>query len=350
MNKKKDNIITLDKFIHEALYNTEYGYYMKQNPFGKNGDFITAPNISILFSEMIAIWIMSFWKNLKCPKKFNLTELGAGNGEMIFQIIKTLQKFPSFIKACRITILEKSTKLKKLQRIKLKKYNVKWLENLDQIDNIPTIFVANEFFDALPIKQFIKKKNKWYERNIKFSNTNVPKFLDVLTDIKKIEKKINFKISYKQNFIEYSPLCIEYLNKISKRISSYKGGILIIDYGYWENKMKDSLKSIRSHKFNNILENFSNADISYDINFKLFEKIFHKLNLKIIGLSNQRDFLINMGILDRAENISKKLPFSKKVDIFFRLNKLIDKNSMGEIFKVIVATDKSTNFRTGFVN
>ena len=88
---KKNDILTVDKYIHQALYNSKSGYYMKGNPFGKKGDYITAPNISILFSEMIAIWIILFWENLKCPKKFNLIELGAGNGEMMKQMIKTFQ-------------------------------------------------------------------------------------------------------------------------------------------------------------------------------------------------------------------------------------------------------------------
>jgi len=113
MRIKKNNILTVDKYIYEALYNNKSGYYMKGNPFGKSGDYITAPNISILFSEMIAIWIILFWENLKRPKKFNLIELGAGNGEMMKQIIKTFERFLSFKNSCKINILEKSIYLKK---------------------------------------------------------------------------------------------------------------------------------------------------------------------------------------------------------------------------------------------
>ena len=116
MKTKKDNLLTLDKFIEQSLYNKKFGYYMRNNPFGKLGDFITAPNISILFSEMIAIWIISFWENLKCPKKFNLIELGAGNGEMMKVLVNTFDKFPKFKNSCQINILEKSKLLKKLQK------------------------------------------------------------------------------------------------------------------------------------------------------------------------------------------------------------------------------------------
>jgi len=350
MKIKKNDIISLDKFIYEALYNKKNGYYMKSNPFGKNGDFITSPNISILFSEMIAIWIISFWENLACPKKFNLIELGAGNGEMIKDIIKTFDNFPIFKKSCKINILEKSDHLKKIQKKKLKKKNVKWLKNLKEISNIPNIFIANEFFDALPIKQFLKKKNNWYERKVKFTEINQPKFFDSLIDINKIEKKIDFKISYKQKFIEFSPLLFEYIKIISKKIILNDGGILIIDYGYWNKNMKNTIKSVSSHKIDGVLNNIGKSDITYNLSFELIRRIFSKFNLKISGETNQKNFLINMGILKRAEIISKNLPFSKKADVYYRIKRLIHKNLMGDLFKVVLATNIKNNFKIGFTN
>ena len=158
MNFKKNDLISLDKFIEESLYNKKIGYYMKSDPFGKKGDFITAPSISILFSEMIAVWVISFWENLKCPKQFNLVELGAGNGKMMKVLVDTFNKFPQFKNACNIKILEKSKLLRKIQKKTIKNKEIKWLNNLNELNNFPCIFIANEFFDALPIKQFIKKK------------------------------------------------------------------------------------------------------------------------------------------------------------------------------------------------
>ena len=350
MRIKKNDILTVDKYIYEALYNKKSGYYMKYNPFGKSGDYITAPNISILFSEMIAVWIILFWENLKRPKKFNLIELGSGNGEMMKQIIKTFDRFLSFKNSCKINILEKSIYLKKIQKQKLKNKNIKWLKNLSEVSNIPSIFIGNEFFDALPIKQFIKKNNEWYEKYVKFSKLNQPEFVDILVDIKKIEKKIGLKISHRQKFIEYSPLTTEYLKIISNKINLNNGGLLIIDYGYWDKNMKNTLKSIYNHKFNDVLNNFGRSDITYNLSFKLIEKILKKFNLKINGMTNQKSFLLNLGILKRAEIISKNLPFSKKADIYFRVKRLIDKHSMGEIFKVVLGTKKNVNFQTGFIN
>ena len=157
MKLKKRCNLPLDKFINFSLYNNKFGYYMKKNPFGAKGDFITAPNISRLFSEMIAIWILSFWQSLGSPKKFNLIELGAGNGEMMKVLIESFQNFPIFLKSCKFIIHEKSPSLIKVQKKKLYKKKITWLTEIKRIKKIPTIFIANEFFDSLAIKQFIKK-------------------------------------------------------------------------------------------------------------------------------------------------------------------------------------------------
>ena len=170
MFDKKECKIPLDKFINNALYHPKKGYYIQKIPFGKDGDFITAPNISILFSEMLAIWCIAFWENLGCPKKINIIELGAGSGEMMSQILKTIDNFKKFKASSKFYIHEKSMYLKRIQKDKTKKYEVKWIDNLNKISNYPSIFIANEFFDSLPIKQFIKKKNNWFERFIHSKN------------------------------------------------------------------------------------------------------------------------------------------------------------------------------------
>ena len=344
----KKKFFALDKFINEALYNTKNGYYMRNNPFGDKGDFITSPNISILFSEMLSVWTILLWQNLKCPKKINLIELGSGNGQMIYDMINSFKNFPKFFKSCKFIILEKSPYLKKIQKKKLKKFKVKWIKNLNEIQNGNNIFIANEFFDALPIKQFFKINNKWIERFVKLDKNNNKSFINIDSDIKKIEKKIGFKISNNQNIIEYSPIALKYLKNISQKINNKKGVLLIIDYGYLEDSMKDTLMAVRKHKISEPLKEFGNSDITYNLNFKLLKKITNILKLKCQGITTQREFLINLGIQQRAEIISRKLPFSKKADIYYRLKRLIDKNQMGDLFKVMLITNKKINFKTGF--
>ena len=348
MKNKNNNLFTLDKFIEESLYNKEYGYYMKKNPFGRNGDFITAPDISILFSEMIAIWVISFWEKLDCPKQFNLIELGGGNGEMMRVLASTFNKFPQFRDSCKINILEKSEFLKKIQKANIKDTKVKWLNNLNKLNNFPCIFIANEFFDALPIKQFLKKKKKWFERHVNFANSKKLEYLDIPFDMQKFEKEINFKISYKQTFIEYSPLTAKYLETIIKKIKHNNGGILIIDYAYLEKEMKNTLQAVSKHKHCDVLKGFRNSDVTYNLSFNLINKIIKKFGPCSSLSATQKKFLTKLGLLDRAEILSKNMPFSKKADIYFRIKRLIDKSQMGHLFKVMFITNHKNKFKLGF--
>jgi|MGYP006075310389 NADH dehydrogenase [ubiquinone] 1 alpha subcomplex assembly factor 7 len=348
MKNKNNDLFTLDKFIEESLYNKKYGYYMKKNPFGEGGDFITAPNISILFSEMIAIWVISFWEKLNCPKQFNLIELGAGNGEMMRVLVNTFNKFPQFKKSCKINILEKSQLLKKIQKNNIKNKRIKWLDNLNDLNNFPCIFIANEFFDALPIKQFLKKDKRWYERYVDFSNSEKLEYLDIPFDMQKFEKKIKFKISYKQKFIEYSPLATEYLKSIINKIKLNSGGILIIDYAYLEKEMKNTLQAVSKHKYCDVLKSFRNSDITYNLSFNLINSMINKLGPYSSRSTTQKEFLTRLGILKRAEILSKNMPFSEKADIYFRIKRLIDENQMGHLFKVMFITNHKNKFKLGF--
>ena len=348
MKINQKELLSLDSFIEEALYNKKFGYYMKKNPFGKEGDFITAPQISTLFSEMIAIWIISFWENLKSPKQFNLIELGAGNGEMMTIMKSTFKKFPKFKNSCNIKILEKSNNLRKVQKKTIKDNKVKWLNDLKDLNNFPCIFIANEFFDALPIKQFIKTKSKWHERYVKFNNKIKSEYLDVPFDIKKLEKEIKFKVSLKQKFIEYSPLTLRYLKDITNKISLNNGGILIIDYGYLDKEMKNTIQAVSKHKYTNILNSFRNSDITYNLSFNLISQIIKKMGPFLQMATTQKEFLTKLGILKRAEILSRNMQFSKKADMYFRIKRLIDEKQMGNLFKVVFITNKKSKFKLGF--
>ena len=167
---KEKKSIPLDKFINIALYDKEVGYYIKNNPFGKEGDFITSPSISKLFSEMLALWFIAFWENLGKPKKIIIVELGPGDGSLCHDLLKTFKKFKNFYNSLEINLLEVSDKLKKTQNKKIQNSKVKWINKVNEIKNGPVIFLANEFFDALPIKQICKRKNLLLEKHVALTN------------------------------------------------------------------------------------------------------------------------------------------------------------------------------------
>ena len=348
MKSKKNHNLSLDKFIDFSLYDKKFGYYMKKDPFSREGDFITAPNISRLFSEMIAIWVISFWHSLGSPKKFNLVELGAGNGEMMKVLIESFENFPNFLASCNLIIHEKSPTLIKVQKKKLINKKVVWISKINKIKKNPSIFIANEFFDAIAIRQFKKKGTFWFEKFVNFETRDKASFHEKKIDIKKVEKKLNFEISNNQNFIEYSELGLSYLKDISKVIRKNDGGLLIIDYGYTKKKMNNTLQGVSNHKFANILENIGNVDITHKINFDLFKKFTKKVCRLRNNLTTQKEFLLKMGIEQRAEVISKNQNFSKKADIYFRLQRLIDDKQMGNLFKVMFIKNQKNKFKLGF--
>ena len=342
------NELPLDNFIENAMYNKDCGYYVKKNPFGKKGDYITSPGISFLFSEMIALWIVSFWEHLNKPKKFNIVELGPGNGELSKILIKTFMKFHNFYRSSNIYLYEKSKSLKYLQKKNINNNKINWINNFKEIKKGPTIFFVNEFFDAIPIKQYIKLDNKIYEKFIKIDKSN-----KISTNFRLVSKKITiilnkFNLLENQTFIEYPKKGIEELSKITSVIKKSGGGILLVDYGFLKPKSIDTLQSVKNHKTNNIYENIGEADITSLVNFKLLKDFFVRKKLKINDIVTQGSFLKKLGIIERAEILGHKMNFKKKSDLYFRLQRLISSKHMGKLFKVIFAYKIKKTFLLGF--
>ena len=152
----------------------------------------------------------------------------------------------------------------------------------------------------------------------------------------------------RENFIEYSPLVSKYLKDITNKINLNNGGILIIDYGYLDKKMKNTIQAVSKHRYANILNSFRNSDITYNLSFNLISKIIKKMGTFSQTTTTQKEFLTRIGILKRAEILSKNMPFSKKADMYFRLKRLIDEKQMGNLFKVTFITNKKNIFKLGF--
>ena len=173
-------------------------------------------------------------------------------------------------------------------------------------------------------------------------------FLDIPLNMQKLEDKIKFKISAKQKFIEFSPLAFKYLKNITNKIKLNNGGILIIDYGYFEKQMKNTLQAVSKHKYTDVLSGFGNSDITYNLSFNLIKQMIKKFGFFLFASTTQKEFLTKLGLLKRAEILSKNMPFSKKADMYFRVKRLIDDKQMGNLFKVVFVTDKKNKFNLGF--
>ena len=341
--------IPLDRFINIALYDKKFGYYMKKNPFGKKGDFITTPLISNLFSEMIAVWCVAFWEHLGKPNKILLVELGPGDGTLCKDLIKTFKKFKEFYNSLEINLFEISNKLKKIQKIKINSKKVKWIKKIEEINYGPVIFFGNEFFDALPIKQICKKKNNFFEKYVALTtNEKNIKFLHKKANNNLIKCIKDLNLISIGDTIEYPLEALKFLKQISKKINKFDGGLLTIDYGYTLKKNQNTLQAVKKHNYLDIFFKPGHSDITSHINFKLFSKSLSEDNLAVKKIITQSEFLKKVGILERADILSKKMSFKEKANMFYRLKRLIDPKEMGDHFKVIFAQKKGKIFSLGF--
>ena len=345
---KKSKVIPIDKFFSNVLYDKKLGYYNSKIPFGKEGDFVTSPKISNIFSEIIAIWMISSWETFGRPKNLNIVELGPGDGSLTKILLRTFKKFPEFNSIKKLFLFEKSIYLKKIQKKNILDKGVKWIDNFDKLKKGPIIFFGNEFFDALPIKQFKKIYNSLYEKNYTLNQKfEIEEVFQKASqqDIKMIK---NFKTINKLKFIEFPKLGFNELKKISKKISELQGCILIIDYGYLKPNNQNTLQSVIKHKKNKLLNNLGKADITAHVNFTLLSEFFIKNNLKIKNIITQKNFLESMGILERAKIIAKKMKFTEQTDLYLRIQRLLSPKYMGNLFKVILAYNSKDNNFAGF--
>ena len=345
---KKSKVIPIDKFFSNVLYDKKLGYYNSKIPFGKEGDFVTSPKISNIFSEIIAIWMISCWETFGRPQNLNIVELGPGDGSLTKILLRTFKKFPEFNSIKKLFLFEKSIYLRKIQKKNILDKGVKWIDNFDKLKKGPIIFFGNEFFDALPIKQFKKIYNSLYEKN--YTLNQKFEIEEVFRKACQQDKKMieNFKTIKKLKFIEFPKLGFNELKKISKKISELQGCILIIDYGYLKPNNQNTLQSVIKHKKNKLLNNLGKADITAHVNFSLLSEFFIKNNLKIKNIITQKNFLESMGILERAKIIAKKMKFTEQTDLYLRIQRLLSPKYMGNLFKVILAYNFKDNNFTGF--
>ena len=337
-NLKSNKLTPVDEFVEKVLYKPNKGYYTKKIPFGSQGDFVTAPTISNLFSEIIGIWIISSWEKLGKPKDFNFIELGPGDGSLSKVLVDTFRKFPTLNNSINFYLYEKSDLLINVQKKRLKSSKIKWIKNFNEIKRGPIIFFGNEFFDAIPIKQFTYEKNSLLEKCYVINpKTGLNEAYQAASheDVAKIK---TFKVLKGLKFIEYPKLGLIELDKIVKKINEQTGGILLIDYGYLNIINRSTLQAVMKNKrinMNSLFKNLGRADITSLVNFRLLEEYFKKKKLKVKKIVSQKFFLEKMGIIDRAKILEKNMNIKQLDYMSLTLMRLLHKDLMGDLFKVI---------------
>ena len=309
--------ISIEQFMDFALYNEQYGYYMKQDPIGAQGDFITAPEISQLFAETISVWLMMKWEEIGSPKSFTNAELGPGKGTMMADIMRAAKKV--FAHCCtEVYLMEISQRLHNAQQAKLSQYNVKWFAQIKNLPPQPTIFVANEFFDAIPVKQYVYHKESWYEQHL---NQDLDYTLGARTELHNHSKIQSGSV------IEVNAQGQKIFSEIKSHIRAHGGAAVIIDYGYVDMPYVSTLQAVKDHQYHDILKNIGEIDITAHVDFSRFNECH---------VITQGQFLQTYGIKERAGQLLKNASYQQAKDIMSALHRLTSKDAMGELFKVAV--------------
>ncbi len=335
--KEKNRALRIDEFISFLLYEKN-SYYISKNPIGSKGDYVTSPEISQMFGEILGIYILNFWiENIQ--SKFNLIEFGPGKGTLLEDILRATKLNGKFIKSINLKLIEKNKKLIEIQKNKAVSFKLKdiiWLREFKTKSKLPSIIYSNEFFDCLPIRQFYKNNN-WYEKLIDYNKIEDIFFLKnkKITEKKLLEK---LKKNSKTKITEISFQREKLFKKLCKHICKNKGLIIVIDYGYELPIKNFTLQSISNNKKTHIFDNLGMQDITSLVNFGELEDIAKQFNLKIVSYCTQRDFLIANGIIERSKKLKKNLTKQNKTMIEKQLHRLTSNHSMGKDFKFLIVS------------
>lgn len=331
--------ITIAEYMALCLGHPDHGYYMTTEPFGAAGDFVTAPEVSQLFGEMIGIWIVDLWMRIGKPERVQLIELGPGRGTLASDILRALSNWPDM--RVELSLVETSPRLRKKQAETLGGISAAWY---DRLDNVPAGFsfiVANEFFDALPTHQFIQTRDGWKERAVGYDGRSDMFFFtekETSIDLSSIMPPA-FLTAPEGSIFEINPAALEYARQIANRLDHDGGGALIIDYGHAKTGLGDTLQALSRHRYADVLSHAGEADLTTHVDFALLAESV-KETVHGFGPATQCDFLTRLGIQARAEMIRKTANEKQRCEIDAALHRLLDPAEMGTLFKVMAFLSK----------
>ncbi|WP_375701129.1 class I SAM-dependent methyltransferase [Bartonella sp. AA81SXKL] len=342
--------ITVSQYMTLALTDPQFGYYQTQTPFGRAGDFITAPEISQLFGEMIGIWTLASWKAQGYPHPFILAEIGPGRGTLMDDILRTIQKLSTrAFNAAEIFLIEISKKLAKEQKKRLCSYQkqIHSIENFNQIPSKPLFLIANEFLDTLPINQYIKINGEWKERRITVNQNG--DFIFIAAPHKLPSSCLQTYCSKVPDgtIFEHAPLRHQFMQQISHHLVQVTGSALLIDYGVCELAFGDTLQALSKHRFRDVFDAPGEHDLTSHVDFSFLKNIALEQGC-FAEILEQGEFLFKMGLLERANQlgVGKSAPLQDKIrqDI----ERLAGPDQMGKLFKVLHFSDKNISIPPQF--
>ena len=325
--------INIEEFMSISLNDKNSGYYIKSSPIGKDSDFITAPEISQMFGELIAIWLLDAWDK-SGRQKINIIELGPGNGLLMQDIVRVAKKFPIFFKKISLWLYDINESLSKIQDKNIE-HKFERINSLEKLPNGINFIIANEFFDAIPIRQYIFDRGYWNERLIDVNKKG---------DFCLIKRKLTANQMKNLDLPEYiypsskvfetSPKQDKIFNLLIKNIS-LSGGLLIFDYAKIVDGFGDTLQAISNHQKKSIFFTPGKTDLTAHVNYHRYIQLAKNNDLSYYGPTKQSSFLEGMGIVNRYESLRKNASDKEKEILYRQFHRLMDSDKMGSLFKVI---------------
>lgn len=326
--------LSLADYMALALGHPEHGYYIKRDPLGARGDFITAPEISQIFGEMIGIWCAQMWLQLG-GGPMSLIELGPGRGTLMADALRATKSVPGFHEAVTIHMVETSPTLAHTQYLRLRDLHprVEWLDSPAELPPTQSIVLANEFFDALPIKQYVMTEEGMRERRVGWDEAS-ERLTFTLAEPGLTLAKSGTAIP-PGTVMEHCPAGRQVMRDLAARLQRYGGAALVVDYGYLGEAHHDTLQAMKAHLFHPVLVDPGEADITAHVDFLSLMEIARDAGLGVAPLATQGEFLVRMGAQVRLEMLLRQAAPSQRDALITGLQRLISPQAMGELFKVM---------------
>ena len=342
-----DGPISVARYMTEALSHPQLGYYATRDPFGRQGDFITAPEVSQMFGELLGLWCAQTWQAMGAPASFALVELGPGRGTAMADALRAAAAVPGFSEACRVHLVELSPTLKVLQRQALSAYEVTWHGHVDEVRHGPAIVLANEFFDALPVRQFQRDVAGWRERLIAADGETL-RFTTAPAAIAPALLPHGARDAAPGAVVEVAPARDAVMAALATRLAATGGAALIIDYGYDVTAAGETLQAVKGHRYHPVLDAPGEADITAHVDFTALAAAATAEGAICHGPVEQGVFLETLGIHRRAAALMARASAQQSRDIAAARDRLISPGAMGRLFKVLAVTAPGAPTPAGF--
>jgi NADH dehydrogenase [ubiquinone] 1 alpha subcomplex assembly factor 7 len=340
--------ITVARYMELALGHSEHGYYRTRDPLGADGDFITAPEVSQMFGELIGLWAAVTWEQMGKPESFVLAELGPGRGTLMADALRAAQAQEGFTAAATLHLIETSPALRARQQEVLGHAAPQWHDDITTLPDGPLIVFANEFFDALPVRQFIYNDGAWHERLIVLTDKGADKdFCFTLAEDGADDPALP-ATAPDGTVMEICRAGETLATTLGARFSAKGGAALIIDYGYGQPASGDTLQAVKRHAYTDPLADPGNADITTHINFTALADAARNAGAATFGPLGQGMLLLALGIAQRAEILSAPQDATGRGKIEVALRRLIAPSEMGTLFKVLALSDPRLGTPPGF--